>query len=1441
MNGLFDAIWNNRKQIQEGMVDKYTKALTEKKTIKEGQIPDDKDNEATKIKKLMEDEESCKSCSGPLSRCPSCTNMSYCEKCKKCNLHPIVQPKDKSESVNEQGLDDEERREPDAADNSPDFDDLHDKMKDNSEEDGTPKPPVEEPGESEAAKEKEMPEKEYLGKTEDDTFYYLNHGDDGLHITDAEGKIVYPKKGDKEEDHTETELAAGDEPIPDTEELQFIIKAQQELEMVEISADILTRYVQPALDVVSKEREEEEGFEFETPPGEGGLGGEEGSEEAAEGETPEEEAEEGPEGEEEEEEEELDADGKPKPKKKKIGTGEQPITIESIKEEKFDQHDKDEMADQLFDKPYKELSIQQQTKVTNELDKLYKSPKLGEKVNEVKVVFNGHTYDVMLEADMGEGGIHIKINGQGPYHFTAPFVEMFGRDKNGGLTEDSIKELGQSALSAMNSTHLEKVAAAYVTESKEEAKYYKVVRKNGGVHYYDAAGRTPAQFKAYLEKKGFEIKSVTPSKRKYESKVEEGLSFSGQFYAFVKDGKTKSRAEAIKKFAKKKGMSPEDVKKRLKNESVARLHEKLLKIAEAQKIKDGKIPDDKDKEQTKIAKLMEMKKKLSERNWKFKIALPFLAPIFYGDQEEYDVGVIAAKVSAALEKFIASKPGLHEVYLNRLTDIKDELDNIDLVDDKEEDEATFNNIFNDLYNLGDSASIWIDTMTGPGETPAGEQKKEAPPQKPENEAKVQEVEATKKDDKTAQMNELIKQAREIITKGKSMTDEDYSKLGQLTGEMSKHMSLGLHTASEAVLKKVMEACTKLIEEHESIKVGDYIQVKDKEGNTTIVPSAKVHEMDMVEEDAEEYPTYEVTGSTNEDEQEWYSTKDYIIRKVSGPVGESKVNEGADENERFEEIIQEIQELTQEAYDIVRHSGNKSAAARAEAYWFGHIMSAAGSDEYQSGSATNMRETLEELQEDEGEIRQEEEDDDEERRNRTGTSESIKEGLDAVGRIDAFRDALEGIRTAAHQIDHDLMKISNKRLANRFLTFVTSELKNLTSSKAWRLYNQVEQALKAGPTTPKDDKKKEGKEEDKKTDESITEDTDVAKIEPFKSDTELASAIRKDIMAEQEAIALYQTHADATDNPQAKKLLTDIGEEEQVHVGELTKLLSMIQPKDDSLHDKGEEEAEDKVGSKEEKPVEEKFEESTGAVCSKCKSPVSQVEVDRGTSKCCHAPVESEEEEEMEESKKEETPKDKLINPAFCSKCGKAMKSDDLVNGMSKCCGALTSLDAPGDKDDGKGNLTKDPQEPKEPISTEEVDKAVKTKTKESKVNEEEDDEDNDSDVIYAIVTSDDKESLVKVSKEGGEWGEELLGGPEPYGFGGKRYMSYLKPDDIMSWLRKDYEDVRAITEEEADEWLEDNKSRNESKGKVKGTSVTEMLNHLDSYQSKEGESYEEKF
>ena len=71
--------------------------------------------------------------------------------------------------------------------------------------------------------------------------------------------------------------------------------------------------------------------------------------------------------------------------------------------------------------------------------------------------------------------------------------------------------------------------------------------------------------------------------------------------------------------------------------------------------------------------------------------------------------------------------------------------------------------------------------------------------------------------------------------------------------------------------------------------------------------------------------------------------------------------------------------------------------------------------------------------------------------------------------------------------------------------------------------------------------------------------------------ELIQAIRLDIAGELEAIYLYDAHVQATDDEIAKKIISDIRDEEKAHVGELMALLRILDPKEAEFFASGEEE------------------------------------------------------------------------------------------------------------------------------------------------------------------------------------------------------------------------------------------------------------------------------
>ena len=57
--------------------------------------------------------------------------------------------------------------------------------------------------------------------------------------------------------------------------------------------------------------------------------------------------------------------------------------------------------------------------------------------------------------------------------------------------------------------------------------------------------------------------------------------------------------------------------------------------------------------------------------------------------------------------------------------------------------------------------------------------------------------------------------------------------------------------------------------------------------------------------------------------------------------------------------------------------------------------------------------------------------------------------------------------------------------------------------------------------------------------------------------ELVRALRLNLAAEEEAVHAYESHADASDNELARKVLHDIANEARVHAGEFQRLLSIL--------------------------------------------------------------------------------------------------------------------------------------------------------------------------------------------------------------------------------------------------------------------------------------------
>ncbi len=96
--------------------------------------------------------------------------------------------------------------------------------------------------------------------------------------------------------------------------------------------------------------------------------------------------------------------------------------------------------------------------------------------------------------------------------------------------------------------------------------------------------------------------------------------------------------------------------------------------------------------------------------------------------------------------------------------------------------------------------------------------------------------------------------------------------------------------------------------------------------------------------------------------------------------------------------------------------------------------------------------------------------------------------------------------------------------------------------------------------------------------------------------ELIRAIRLNLAAEHEAVHLYMAHAEATDNPLAKKVLIDIANEERVHAGEFARLISILTGDEDSFLAEGAQEVDQMAAGLDapapEKPTSESIAEET---------------------------------------------------------------------------------------------------------------------------------------------------------------------------------------------------------------------------------------------------------
>lgn len=74
-------------------------------------------------------------------------------------------------------------------------------------------------------------------------------------------------------------------------------------------------------------------------------------------------------------------------------------------------------------------------------------------------------------------------------------------------------------------------------------------------------------------------------------------------------------------------------------------------------------------------------------------------------------------------------------------------------------------------------------------------------------------------------------------------------------------------------------------------------------------------------------------------------------------------------------------------------------------------------------------------------------------------------------------------------------------------------------------------------------------------------------------SETIRVLRLDVAAEEEAVHLYTAHAEAIDEPLAKKILESIANEEIVHIGEFQSLIDKLSAQEHAFMTLGAEEVE----------------------------------------------------------------------------------------------------------------------------------------------------------------------------------------------------------------------------------------------------------------------------
>lgn len=76
--------------------------------------------------------------------------------------------------------------------------------------------------------------------------------------------------------------------------------------------------------------------------------------------------------------------------------------------------------------------------------------------------------------------------------------------------------------------------------------------------------------------------------------------------------------------------------------------------------------------------------------------------------------------------------------------------------------------------------------------------------------------------------------------------------------------------------------------------------------------------------------------------------------------------------------------------------------------------------------------------------------------------------------------------------------------------------------------------------------------------------------------ELIRAVRLMVAAEYEAVQMYMQLVESIDDELAKKVLTDVADEERVHAGEFLRLLAYLAPDEENFYKEGADEVEEEM-------------------------------------------------------------------------------------------------------------------------------------------------------------------------------------------------------------------------------------------------------------------------